>query len=417
MSSEIMTADGILSTLAPTMKQGGFYNENSTLQGQTVSTGVPMVQSMALAVMKTIGLEEDLINIADLGCSQGANSMRVIQAIVRAVTEHSRESNIPTTVNTSSRPLSLMVFHEDLPSQDWQSLFLQVEKKDGSSYLNLPGCQKKRDESQTTQQAVKNYVPNVFSAAIGRSFYERMFPDRFLHMAVSFTALHWISRCPDAYPGASWYHNRNSPDEVQKAWAAQFYADFENFLRLRASEMKEGGYMFISLPGTPSPDAELNRKNFVRDDLDAAVLSMLDDGLMTQEYARSINLPTYLPTESELQKVFNSVADVWEPSGFSSSPEATTVYISCWDDFVKGSLTAEQLGQQYEDFWRAVSESWMTGQLQQTHGLSLEAATEILNEMYSRIKRNVTSNPRQSFALNFMGTLKRRTPSLSSTIV
>jgi hypothetical protein len=71
--------------------------------------------------------------------------MRVIQAIVSAVTEY-RASNLPSdnevNNNTSPPPLSLMVFHEDLPSQDWQSLFLQVEKKDGSSYLKLPGGSK-----------------------------------------------------------------------------------------------------------------------------------------------------------------------------------------------------------------------------------------------------------------------------------
>ncbi|GAX76718.1 hypothetical protein CEUSTIGMA_g4164.t1 [Chlamydomonas eustigma] len=396
MNTDNNATEAKLLTLAPTMKQGGFYNKNSTLQGQTVSIGIPLVHSMALTAMRSFGPGEELINIADFGCSQGANSMRVIQAIVRAVTEHSsRESNIPTTVNTSSRPLSLMVFHEDLPSQDWQSLFLQVEKKDGSSYLNLPGCQK------------RDSTPHVFSAAIGRSFYERMFPDRFLHMAVSFTAVHWISQRPDVYPGASWFYNsRNSPEESHKAGANQFYSDFENFLRLRAIEVKEGGQMYISMSASPLEVPELSQKNFVQDDLDAAIKSMLDSGLMTKDHVKAITLPMYIPTERDLKKVFERVADVWEPSGFSYFPEAN-VYISCWDDFVNGFITAEHLGQQYEDFWRAVSESWMTGQLQAI-GLSAEAATQILNEMYGRVRLAVSASPRQSFSFNLMGSLRRK---------
>ncbi len=180
--------------------------------------------------------------------------MPVIKTCIRAIRE-ARGSG-------PRQPLSVMVFHEDIPTsvcahntrpaflllppmsslalQDWNSLFAQVEGKDGSSYLQLPADSITDASSLEPQQKRQKMTPqsqpsfnqwagseaagamtadeqndgsrredglSVFSAAIGRSFYSRLFPDRYLHLGVSFTALHWISSKPDVYQGPTFYFN------------------------------------------------------------------------------------------------------------------------------------------------------------------------------------------------------------------
>jgi hypothetical protein len=60
---------------------------------------------------------QGVFNVADLGCSQGKNSLAPCRTVVRALEEH--RSLLKEAAGGKALPgqLSMMVFHEDLPSQ------------------------------------------------------------------------------------------------------------------------------------------------------------------------------------------------------------------------------------------------------------------------------------------------------------
>ena len=113
--------------------------------------------------------------------------------------------------DASLLPSSVLVFHEDVPHQDWSSLFGVLEGE-GSYVSSLPPspahCQRPRrgvgrvgavhGEAERRllpgvgsagvepgEEAATTALPRLpaFSAAIGRSFHRRLLPDRSLHIS------------------------------------------------------------------------------------------------------------------------------------------------------------------------------------------------------------------------------------------
>lgn len=121
------------------MEGGGAYNRNAKLQANGGAFALPHLEnarSIALAA------DRQPIVIADYGSSQGRNSllpMRVAIEVLQARLGSDR---------------SILVYHEDLPANDFNALFEVLDKDPQSYVLN---------------------AQNIFPCAIGRSFYEKVF--------------------------------------------------------------------------------------------------------------------------------------------------------------------------------------------------------------------------------------------------
>ena len=157
------------------------------------------------------------------GCSQGANSIAPVKTILRAVHDFRDgtavapyATGVAMPSDASLHPSSVLVFHEDVPNQDWSSLFGVLEGE--GSYINLPpppivnlppsptagghggdsglgaaagdsemppglaGAETGGELVDAAAAAAQPRLP-VFCAAIGRSFHHRLLPDRSLHIA------------------------------------------------------------------------------------------------------------------------------------------------------------------------------------------------------------------------------------------
>jgi len=89
--------------------------------------------------------------------------------------------------------------------------------------------------------------PKVFPSAIGRSFYENVFPSEQVDLGWSSYAAHWLSRVPTLIPGH--FVGIASTGGVRAAFDRQAEGDWRLFLSLRARELRPGGRLVVVLPG------------------------------------------------------------------------------------------------------------------------------------------------------------------------
>jgi hypothetical protein len=119
----------------------GAYNVHSALQASGGALAIPWLEDAARRI--PIDPTERPLVVVDYGSSQGKNSLAPLRAAISALRSRS----------SGDRPL--LVFHTDLPANDFSELF-RVLQDDPDSYL----LGKQR----------------VFSYATGRSFCQQLFP-------------------------------------------------------------------------------------------------------------------------------------------------------------------------------------------------------------------------------------------------
>ncbi len=189
----------------------GFYDQNSGPQWTTTEVVLPWLEA-AVAEM-ALAATPATIGVADFGCSEGANSIRVMTRLTAAL--------------RGRTPRPIQTVHSDLPTNNYTALLRDPRTAAGSVFSN-----------------------NVFSAVVGGSMFDQLFREKLaLHLATTFNAIGFLSRRPVArLPG---YILPNGPsarrgvghvdDAERAAFAAQALADVEGFLRARAAELVPGG--------------------------------------------------------------------------------------------------------------------------------------------------------------------------------
>jgi hypothetical protein len=247
------------------MEGAGAYNRHARLQAAGVSLGLPLF-SKAVEGIRLNGGDQPIV-IADYGSSQGKNSLAPMGAAVKTLRKR------------VGRARPIVVYHVDLPSNDFTSLF-QVADSDPDSYT--------LDE------------PNVFPCAIGRSFYRRVLPPGSVDLAWSSFAAHWLSRTPAYIPGHFAYFR--SEGDVSAAFHRQAARDWEEFLTLRASELRAGG-RFVVLQVACDDDGWSGFEELC-DHANAALAEMAGDGLITIDERKKMVLGCQLRRKCDLLAPF-----------------------------------------------------------------------------------------------------------------
>lgn len=136
------------------------YVKNSEAPALAISLSKPLLTE-AIQLM-TLFKGQDSLRIADLGCATGYNTLSTVELVVENLRgRYSKECDIEPEIE---------VFFSDLPCNDFNTLF-----------RSLPSF---------TDADKKQY----FAAGVPGSFYHRLFPKGKLHVAVSLSALHWLSQ-------------------------------------------------------------------------------------------------------------------------------------------------------------------------------------------------------------------------------
>ncbi len=245
----------------------GEYNRHSAPQMAAIDHLAPLLET-AIGEM-ALGESPATVALADFGCSEGGNSIKVMRRLVAALRAR------------TDRPL--MTIHSDLPTNDFSELFVAL-RPEGRSVFG---------------------AGEVYSAAVGGSMFDQLLPSRSLQFATTFNAIGFLSRRPlerlPDYILANGPSRRGGVGAVSEAdracFARQARADLESFLQARASELVPGGRLLVQVFGA----GESRRTcDGIYDALNDALLELVANGTITREDYETFYQPVYFRTLEEL---------------------------------------------------------------------------------------------------------------------
>jgi len=135
-----------------------------------------MVQTMPIVenAIKEVctALVPETMVIADLGCSSGPNTLLFISNVINIIAGQCSKSI------GECDPVELQIFLNDLPGNDFNQLFSSLEKLNQGTIVEQVG-----------------YTPPVYYiSGLPKSYYNRLFPRRSVHVFHSACCLHWRSQ-------------------------------------------------------------------------------------------------------------------------------------------------------------------------------------------------------------------------------
>ncbi|XP_010276464.1 PREDICTED: gibberellic acid methyltransferase 2 isoform X2 [Nelumbo nucifera] len=264
----------------------GSYARNSDAPASAISLSKPLLIA-AIQSMRLFHGEASL-RIADLGCATGFNTLSTIDLVIDTLRGRYNK-------DCAFEP-EFEAFFSDLPSNDFNSLF-----------RSLPPF-------------IDNKKKRYYAAGVPGSFYHRLFPKGKLHVAVSLSALHWLSRIPEVVldkRSLAWNKGRawidGAKKEVVEAYAKQSDEDLRAFLQCRREEIVEGGTLFILMAGRQGleqpenqlGDPDSRAKHPFTSSMDQAWEDLLNEGLIDEETRDTFNIPAYMRSIEEVEKAFH----------------------------------------------------------------------------------------------------------------
>ncbi|GLT39390.1 hypothetical protein SLA2020_135830 [Shorea laevis] len=270
--------------------QGGDGDSSYAKNSEASASAITLCQPLLLSALQSMKLfflskeDADSIRVADLGCATGYNTLATMNMVVNTLTQR--------YLNACGFEPEFEAFFCDLPSNDFNSLFRSLE-------------------AMFADGKARQY----YAVGVPGSFYHRLFPRGKLHVAVTLSALHWLSKIPDAVldkTSRSWNRGRvwieGAKKEVVEAYARQSEKDLEDFLRHRREEIVVGGILFILMAGRPGSeppenqlDADSRAKHPFTVSMDQAWQDLINEGLIDEETRDWFNIPAYMRSVEEVE--------------------------------------------------------------------------------------------------------------------
>jgi cyclopropane-fatty-acyl-phospholipid synthase len=340
------------------MQGGGLYNRNSALQAANLSSALPLLEAAAGALpLDGAGP----LAIVDYGSSEGRNSMRPIGAAIDALRAR----------DTAGRPVQ--VVHTDLPSNDFASLFTMLGEDPGSYLAGRP---------------------DVFAAAIGRSFFEPILPPASVDLGWSSNALHWLSRNPVDVPDHGWAIFSAS-EAAREAVEHQLAEDWRRFLVARATELRRGAILVCQFLGR-GPDT--HGFEWMAGAWWQAIADMGRDGLFAPQELLRMTCPSAGRSVAEIEAPFAGGRFAGLSLDHVSVVEAPDPY---WERYCQTG-DARQLGRAWADMMRAANGPNFAAAL--TPGRDGGA---LFDQVSARLAARIAAAPQRSRSYNAMLVLRK----------
>ena len=333
------------------MEGNGAYNKHAKLPADGAALALPLLEK-AISEVK-LDLSDEPIVIADYGSSQGKNSLAPMQVAISRLRKRIRPNR------------SISIFHIDQPSNDFNSLF-EVLDADPNRY----GV----DE------------PEVYSAAIGKSFYEKVLPSGSVHLGWSSYAVVWLSRVPALIPGH--FISIRSTGSVRAEFERQAAQDWEAFLTLRARELHPGGRLVVVLPGI-ADDGSVGLEP-IFDHANAALEEMVADGVITSEERSRMTLQAHPRRKRDLLAPFERTAEFQQLSveDFAMSEVSDAAWDQYGRDRDKDALTTKRTL-----FFRSIFVPSLACALSPARAGNGEALATFADQMDQRLKQRLARQP------------------------
>ena len=331
------------------MEGDGAYNRGARIPASGAMASLPFLETAVRKIKLDHGPEP--IVIADYGCSQGKNSL----APVRLAIERLREKV------GADRPI--LVFHIDQPDNDFSTLFRVLDTEPDRYSLN---------------------DPNVLSCAIGKSFYRSVFPAAHVHLGWCSYAAVWLSRVPG--PIAGHFMATHSRGAERAAFERQAAEDWEDFLSLRARELRPGGRLVVVLPGLHD-DGGSGIEPLVNE-ANAVLAEMVDNGAIRAEERKRMVLGSYPRRRRELLAPFEKGRHF---QGLTvECCELTWLPDGAWAEFERDH-DAEALAAKHALFFRAVFAPSLALSLTKIHGS--DRYRTFADDLERRLQRRLVEQP------------------------
>jgi hypothetical protein len=333
------------------MEGKGAYNRYAKLPAGGAALALPLLEKAVRDVELDSG--DQPVVIADYGSSQGKNSMVPVQVAIRGLRERVGPDR------------AISVFHIDQPSNDFNSLF-EVLDADPDRYVV--------DE------------PNVFPAAIGRSFYENVLPPGSVHLAWSSFAAVWLSRVPSLIPGH--FVVLFSTGSVRGEFERQGAKDWEAFLTLRSKELRSGGRLVVVLPALD--DDGVAGLEHLFQQANAALREMVDAGEITGEERSRMVLGPYPRRKRDLLAPFASNGKFQRMT--VDALEMFDLPDAAWTDYERDG-DKEALATKHARFFRSVFVPSLASALDSVRSGDAAALGTFSDRMEDRLRRRLASEP------------------------
>jgi gibberellin A4 carboxyl methyltransferase len=223
------------------------YNDLSKQQEAAIKKSFALIDEF---LPKSHLYTKKSVTLADYGCSEGKNSMEIMEFVIQLL----RKKN---------PKVSISIYFEDLESNSWSTIF------------------------KIANQVLSKY-DNVFFAAIGKTFYDRNLPENFVDFAFSGNSFHWASKVLPVsdhfFPSVS----KNISD--RKAWRDLSLSDWETIVSHRSAELQPNGLFFANFVGS---DGHVRRLAWISD-FYQILFSAVKSGLITEEERSSLVVPVHM---------------------------------------------------------------------------------------------------------------------------
>lgn len=327
------------------MEADGSYNLHAKIPAGGGTLALPYLEQAA----KNIAVEDgdQPVVIADYGSSQGKNSLAPMRTAIKV---------LRTRVGPD-RPI--LVVHIDQAANDFNTLF-SVLHGDPERYS--------ADD------------PNVFPSAIGRSFYESVFPKGHIHLGWSSYAAVWLSRIPMPIPGH--FMPLGATGEVRAAFERQAAEDWNLFLSLRSNELRPGGRLVVVLPAL-NDDGGAGLEPLFANANDVLV-EMVAEGMISAKERAQMVLGSYPRRRSELLTPF---ADGQFRGLMLERCDLTRLLDAAWADYERDK-DKEVLATRHARFFRAIFVPSLASALEDS-----EARTHFADCVEQKLTRRFANNP------------------------
>lgn len=333
------------------MEGKGSYNKHAKLPAGGAALAMPLLEK-AVQGLELDGGEQPIV-IADYGSSQGKNSMAPMQVAI---------SGLRRRIGPDR---AISVFHIDQASNDFATLFAVLDGDPDRYALN---------------------EPNVFPAAIGRSFYENVLPTGSVHLGWSSYAAVWLSRVPTLIPGH--FFPARSTGVVHAEFDRQAAKDWAGFLSLRAKELRPGGRLVIVLPGL-ADDGSLGFTHLF-DTANACLEDMVDEGEITFDERSRMVLGAYPRRTRDLLAPFEA------NGGFQQlTVEACEVFEvpdAAWVEYERDG-DRETLVTKHTLFFRSIFVPSLASALTRVRAGDPEALGAFGDQLEQHLRRRLASRP------------------------
>lgn len=189
------------------MKGDGFYDQHSQVQEQFILSSQDLLDEAA----RQVPLTDGPLGLADLGCSEGKNSLMLMRRLTQLMRQRTQQP--------------LIITHNDLPANNWNGFFRNLT----------------------------SYGPNTWVQANATSFFQPVVPPGTLHIACCYSAVHWLSQVPSV-PNPKGVLFALMEPKSRELLAAQAARDWEAFLKARAEELVPGGRLVLVSGGNKDGD-------------------------------------------------------------------------------------------------------------------------------------------------------------------